>query len=170
MIHNPEVGSSSLPRATKAIPRKADGLLLSLARMRQLVFLFPLVVSCHAPFGQADESSIRQLMAEQEAAWDRGDIPGFMGAYADSICFHSPKGNTCGKQQVTENYMRSYPTPEHMGDLQFGIHEVVPAGADHAWLSGSWALHRKADTLQGAFALLWVRQAEGWRILRDHAY
>lgn len=143
--------------------------MLFFAGMRPFLFVL-LLASCGAGFRPTDEASIRSLMAEQEAAWDRGDIPGFMTAYSDSICFHSPKGNTCGKQQVTENYLRSYPTPEHMGDLHFGIHEVLPAGADHAWLSGSWALHRKADTLQGAFALLWVRQPEGWRIIRDHTY
>lgn len=109
-------------------------------------------------------------MEGQEAAWDNGDIDGFMTWYADSICFHSPRGNTCGKAQVTENYKHSYPTKEAMGDLEFDLHEVVPAGADHAWVSGSWALNRSSDTLAGAFALLWARQAEGWRIVRDHTY
>lgn len=128
------------------------------------------LVSCAAPFTPGDEEAIRQAMAQQEAAWDNGDIEGFMVWYADSICFHSPRGNTCGKAQVTESYRRSYPSKEAMGDLAFGLHEVVPAGSDHAWVSGSWALHRSADTLSGAFALLWVRRAEGWRIIRDHTY
>lgn len=167
MIHNPEVGSSSLPRATEAT--LTGGLLRSFAGMRYVVLLV-LLAACTPRFSQSDEQSVRKAMAEQEAAWDRGDIPGFMIAYADTICFHSPRGNTCGKQQVTENYMRSYPTQAHMGDLQFDIHEVVPAGADNAWASGAWALHRQADTLKGAFALLWVRQSEGWRIARDHTY
>jgi len=143
--------------------------LLFFASMRPLLFTL-LLGACGHSFTPADEQAIRGLMAAQEAAWDRGDIPGFMEAYSDTICFHSPQGNTCGKQLVTENYLRSYPTPEHMGDLYLGIHEVVPAGADHAWLSGTWALNRHADTLQGAFALLWAKQHEGWRIVRDHTY
>jgi ketosteroid isomerase-like protein len=121
-------------------------------------------------FSPGDAAAIREAMAGQEAAWDRGDIPGFMQAYADTVCFHSPKGNTCGKAAVTDAYQRSYPSPEAMGDLAFGIHEVVPAGADHAWVSGTWALHRANDTLSGAFALLWVRGGDGWRIARDHTY
>ncbi|MBK9175568.1 MAG: nuclear transport factor 2 family protein [Flavobacteriales bacterium] len=126
--------------------------------------------SCAAPFTTGDEQAMRQAMAQQEVAWDNGDIDGFMEWYADSICFHSPRGNTCGKAQVTENYRRSYPTKEAMGDLTFDLHEVIAAGDDHAWVTGSWSLHRSADTLGGAFALLWIRQAEGWRILRDHTY
>ena len=167
MIHNPEVGSSSLPRATKAT--LTGGLLRSFARMRPLLLLL-LLTACSKRFTALDEQAIRTAMADQEAAWDRGDIPGFMVAYSDTICFHSPRGNTCGKQQVTENYMRSYPTKAHMGDLRFDLHELIPAGSEHAWTTGAWALHRQADTLQGAFALLWVRQEAGWRIARDHTY
>lgn len=136
----------------------------------KLLMLVLLLAACGRRFTPADEQAIRGLMAAQESAWDQGDIMGFMAPYADTVCFHSPAGNTCGKQQVADNYARSYPSPEAMGRLVFGIHEVLPAGADHAWLSGSWALHRSRDTLQGAFALLWERQPEGWRIVRDHTY
>ncbi len=109
-------------------------------------------------------------MAEQEAAWDRGDIPGFMAGYADSVCFTSKRGMTCGKADVTANYLRSYPDPEAMGDLTFGIQEVVMASDAHAWVTGTWELVRTQDTLGGGFSLLWQREDEGWRIIRDHTY
>jgi len=121
-------------------------------------------------FSSADEQAIRSVMAQQESAWDRGDIPGFMAGYADTVVFLSPQGSTRGREAVTANYMRSYPDVQAMGDLTFGINEVVPAGARHAWSTGTWRLVRAADTLSGAYSLLWVRQAEGWRIARDHTY
>ncbi|MBL7980701.1 MAG: nuclear transport factor 2 family protein [Flavobacteriales bacterium] len=121
-------------------------------------------------FGLDDEQAIRSLMADQESAWDRGDIAGFMAGYADTVVFVSPQGTTRGRDAVTANYMRSYPDASAMGDLTFGINEVVPAGADHAWSTGTWRLVRAADTLSGAYSLLWVRQADGWRIARDHTY
>jgi ketosteroid isomerase-like protein len=121
-------------------------------------------------FSPADEQAIRSVMAQQESAWDRGDIPGFMAGYADTVVFLSPQGSTRGREAVTANYMRSYPDVQAMGDLTFGINEVVPAGARHAWSTGTWRLVRAADTLSGAYSLLWVRQAEGWRIARDHTY
>lgn len=166
MIHNPEVGSSSLPRATEAIGN--GGLFRSLLRMRT-VFVIALLfaTSCYT-FTGTDEQAIRIVMADQEAAWDRGDIPGFMEGYTDTICFVSKRGRTCGKEAVTANYLKSYPDKAAMGDLTFTIHEVVPAGSHNAWVSGGWALYREADTIGGSFALLWQRQEEGWRIVRDH--
>ncbi len=121
-------------------------------------------------FEQGDETAIRQVMTEQESAWNAGDIHGFMEGYADSVCFIGKSGRTCGREAVTANYVRSYPDKAAMGDLTFGIHEVVPAGADHAWLTGTWSLVRTADTLGGGFSLLWQRTPAGWRILRDHTY
>ncbi|MCB9183484.1 MAG: nuclear transport factor 2 family protein [Flavobacteriales bacterium] len=137
----------------------------------RLTLLFPFILAaCAAPFGPADDAAIRAAMSEQEQAWDAGDIRGFMAAYADSVCFVSPRGITCGKAAVTANYERSYPDKQAMGDLAFGIQEVLAAGHDHAWVTGTWALHRTADTLSGGFSLLWERGPNGWRILRDHTY
>jgi ketosteroid isomerase-like protein len=57
-----------------------------------------------------------------------------------------------------------------MGDLTFVVQELVPVGADHAWLTGTWSLSRASDTLGGGYSLLWVREKHGWRIVRDHTY
>jgi ketosteroid isomerase-like protein len=150
------------------------------------LFLFPVLhkgflfmgvgcfVACQpAPdrtFQASDEAAIRRVMADQEKAWDQGDIPGFMEGYAESVCFISKKGRTCGKAGVTANYLKSYPDKATMGDLLFDGLEVLPAGADHAWVTGRWRLFRAADTVGGGFSLLWEREAAGWRILRDHTY
>ncbi|HRH36996.1 MAG TPA: hypothetical protein PK760_01545, partial [Flavobacteriales bacterium] len=94
-----------------------------------------LFIGCAEEFTGVDELAIRAVMAEQEKAWDSGDIPGFMRGYADDVCFHSKRGLTCGKAEVTANYVKSYPDKAAMGDLSFGIGELVPAGAHNAWLS-----------------------------------
>ncbi|MBS1581083.1 MAG: nuclear transport factor 2 family protein [Bacteroidetes bacterium] len=141
--------------------------------MRRRCFLYLLcaaTIGCGRTFTPADEAAIRHVMADQEQAWDRGDIPGFMDGYADSVCFIGKKGSTCGKAAVTANYQRSYPDRAAMGDLTFDRLEVLPGGADHAWCTGRWQLVRAADTLGGGFSLFWEREAEGWRILRDHTY
>ncbi len=126
--------------------------------------------SCTGPFTLEDDAAIRAVMAGQEAAWDQGDIPGFMEGYSDTVCFVSRMGTTCGRAAVTANYARNYPDKDAMGDLTFGIQEVLPAGGGHAWLTGTWRLTRASDTLDGGFSLLWVKEAEGWRIARDHTY
>jgi ketosteroid isomerase-like protein len=128
------------------------------------------LTACQQPFGVQDEAAIRTVMADQEKAWDRGDIPAFMQGYADSICFISRTGRTCGKQAVTEHYLKTYPDKATMGDLDFGGLEVLGAGPDHAWCTGTWELRRAQDTIGGGFSLFWARGAEGWRIVRDHTY
>lgn len=132
--------------------------------------LVPLLVVGQSGFSKQDEGSIRQVMADQEKAWDAGDIPGFMEGYADSVCFVSKKGSTCGKAGVTANYQKSYPDKATMGDLTFGGLEILGAGANNAWCTGTWELIRARDTVGGGFSLLWERTAQGWRILRDHTY
>ncbi len=131
---------------------------------------FIALAACSDRFTATDEQAIRQVMVDQEAAWDRGDIDAFMAGYADTVCFIGRSGMTCGRAAVTQNYRRNYPDRQAMGDLTFGLHEVVPAGAFHAWVTGSWTLHRTADTLEGGFSLLWAKDDDGWRIVRDHSH
>ncbi len=129
-----------------------------------------LATGCGRSFARHDEDAIRHVLADQEKAWDQGDIPGFMNGYADSVCFIGRRGRTCGKAAVTDNYRKHYPDKAAMGDLGFDDLEILPAGADHAWCTGTWSLVRSQDTLGGGFSLFWSRTPEGWRILRDHTY
>ncbi len=135
-----------------------------------LILLVPFLANGQSGSFMKDDSSIRQVMAAQEKAWDAGDIPAFMEGYADSVCFVSKKGSTCGKADVTANYQKSYPDKAAMGDLTFGGVEILSAGANNAWCTGTWELVRAQDTIGGGFSLLWERTAQGWRILRDHTY
>lgn len=136
--------------------------------MRPLFGLF-LLFACGPGPTTNDDAAIRNAMQLQQVAWNNGDIPGFMIAYSDTICFISKKGRTCGKAAVTSNYQQSYPDKATMGQLQFGIHEVLPAN-DRAWVTGSWELHREKDTVGGGFSLFWVNEDGNWRIVRDNTY
>lgn len=139
-----------------------------------LFFLLSTFIACAPPAPRSwtpgDEAAIRQVMSDQEEAWDRGDIEGFMAGYSDSVCFVSRRGTTCGKAEVTANYRKNYPDKAAMGDLTFDQSEILNAGVDNAWCTGMWRLIRSQDTLHGGFSLLWERRTEGWRILRDHSY
>jgi ketosteroid isomerase-like protein len=129
-----------------------------------------LLSGCSPRWSPADETAIREVMRLQEVAWDAADLEGYMSGYSDTICFIGARGRTCGREAVTANYRKGYPDPAAMGDLSFTLHEVLPAGSAHAWITGAWSLARQADTLSGGFSLLWAREQEGWRIVRDHSY
>lgn len=128
------------------------------------------VQSCAPGFGPEDDAAIRAVMAEQEAAWNKGDIPAYMEGYSNDVCFTGGNGTTCGRAEVSENYIRKYPNKATMGQLVFGVDDLLAAGDRHAWLTGTWQLLRSADTLSGGFSLLWVKEGDNWKILRDHSY
>jgi ketosteroid isomerase-like protein len=144
--------------------------------MRSLPIDLPVVAlllqGCSGPVNAPAEvaADIREVMHQQVEAWNAGNIRSFMKGYSDTICFISPRGKTCGREAVTENYLRSYPDRQTMGRLTFGVTEMVPFADRNVWLTGTWRLDRASDTLSGGFSLLWAREEEGWRIVRDHSY
>lgn len=137
-------------------------------------FALVIVVSAVA-FSQSDAQKkkitddIVDVMNAQSAAWNRGDIEGFMQGYWDSerLVFVSSRV-TRGWRPTLENYKRSYPTKEAMGTLTFSDLEVTVLSKDAAVVLGSWSLQRAADNPKGKFTLIFRKLKEGWRIVHDH--
>jgi len=118
------------------------------------------------------ERDIRGVLEAQQAAWNRGDVEGFMSGYeaSDATTFVGAS-ITRGYQKVLENYKRRYPTKEKMGRLTFSDLEVKPLGAEYASVIGKWHLARSADAggdVGGIFTLLFRKSAGGWKIILDH--
>ena len=113
---------------------------------------------------------IRAVLDAQVAAWNRGDIDGFMEGYARSskTTFVSGDEVTRGWQTVRDRYAKKYDSREKMGTLTFSGVEITPLGDDAAVALGSWSLQRKGDQPHGKFTLLFRRLPEGWRIVMDH--
>jgi uncharacterized protein (TIGR02246 family) len=116
------------------------------------------------------EGEIQAVMEAQAAAWNRGDVDGFMNAYARSRTTTFVSGNTLtrGWQTVRDRYKKKYATPEQMGRLRYSDLEITPLGADAAFVLGRWELKRKNDRPHGRFTLLFRRTSDGWRIAQDH--
>ncbi|HZF68617.1 MAG TPA: DUF4440 domain-containing protein, partial [Gemmatirosa sp.] len=54
--------------------------------------------------------------------------------------------------------------------LRFERVEARPLGADHALVTSRFVLAGgEAAEKSGWFTLVWVRTADGWRILHDHS-
>ncbi|MBA3320760.1 MAG: nuclear transport factor 2 family protein [Pyrinomonadaceae bacterium] len=115
-------------------------------------------------------ADVRAVLEAQTAAWNRGDIDGFMDGYerSDDITFISGDTVTRGWQTVTERYKRNYDTREKMGTLAFSELDVKPLSPFYAAVSGRFQLTRAGDTPRGRFTLLFRRTAQGWRIVHDH--
>jgi uncharacterized protein (TIGR02246 family) len=129
-----------------------------------------------APHGSAwcqdAAGAIKQVLIDQEDAWNRGDIPTFVQGYANS-----PETTFIGKtvrkgwQDVLERYKQSFPTKEAMGKLDFSEIQVRMLGADHAVVTGRFHLARTAaggGDASGVYSLVFEKEAEGWKIILDH--
>lgn len=130
------------------------------------ILLISVVVSAQESKAQV---AIRKVMEDQTAAWNRGDIEGFMQGYwkSEKLTFVSSRV-TRGWQQTQENYKRSYDTREKMGTLTFSDLEITLLSKDAALVLGSWSLKRANDAPGGKFTLIFRKFKEGWRVVHDH--
>jgi ketosteroid isomerase-like protein len=114
-------------------------------------------------------TAIRAVLDAQVAAWNRGDIEGYMDGYDRSphIVFISGDRVTRGWKTVLERYKRSYDTREKMGVLTFSDVEITILRKDAALVFGRWQLRAK-DEPHGRFTLLFKKTKTGWRIVHDH--
>jgi uncharacterized protein (TIGR02246 family) len=117
-----------------------------------------------------DGAEIRAVLSAQVAAWNRGDVDGFMNGYARSATTEFVAGDklTRGWQTVRDRYRKKYDSREKMGTLTFSELKITLLGSDAALVIGRWGLVRKQDKPHGRFTLLFRRTAEGWRIVHDH--
>ena len=115
-------------------------------------------------------AAIRAVLEAQVAAWNRGDIEGFMDGYARSsdIVFISGDSLTHGWQTVLDRYKKGYDTREKMGTLAFSDLDVKVVSKDAAVVIGRWQLTRDKDNPHGRFTLIFRRAKQGWRIVHDH--
>ena len=118
----------------------------------------------------AAPGSIRAVLEAQAAAWNRGDVDGFMAGYARSPKTTFVSGNEVrrGWQTVHDRYAKKYNSREKMGTLTFSGLTITPLCDEAAMVLGSWSLRRNADRPHGKFTLLFRRLPEGWRIVMDH--
>ncbi len=122
------------------------------------------------PAASDPAAEIAALLTAQSAAWNRGDIDGFMSAYlqSDDLRFASGSKVTYGWQATRDGYKKRYPDKATMGELTFTDLAITPLGPDAAIAFGRWKLTRERDTPNGLFTLTLKKTSAGWRIIQDH--
>jgi len=119
----------------------------------------------------ADPSeAIRAVMAAQQAAWNRADIPAFLEGYWNSpeLTFAGSEGIVRGYDGLLARYRQSYPDTQAMGELDFSGLEIRSLGSADAMVLGHWHLKRALGDAGGVFTLVFHRFPVGWRIIHDH--
>jgi uncharacterized protein (TIGR02246 family) len=116
------------------------------------------------------EPAIRAVLDAQVAAWNRGDVDGFMDGYARSDATRFASGSTVlrGWDAVRDRYRRRYASREQMGRLTFSELEIDVVAPDAAVVFGRWKLERTGDSPGGLFTLQFALREGAWRIVADH--
>ncbi len=139
----------------------------------------PIITACNTMHAYAEPSNdnsateIQAVVHAQEAAWNRGDVEGFMSAgywHSPGLTFYSGGDVTHGFDPVLARYVKRYKTGDaEMGKLAFTNLEVVPISSDAAIVRGRWDLDfDKQPHAGGLFTLVFRHLDEGWRIVHDH--
>jgi ketosteroid isomerase-like protein len=116
------------------------------------------------------KADIRREMDEQVAAWNQGDIDGFMKGYWNSplMTFVSGDNVRRGWQETLDSYKRNYNTREKMGVLTFSELEIEVFSKDSAKVLGRWKVAHEPKDSQGRFTLIFRKFKDGWKIVHDH--
>lgn len=144
---------------------------MKLMALALLLLLSPVVALGQSAQDKAKiERAVLEVMNDQAAAWNRGDVEGYMRGYwnSEKLVFASGDTITRGWQSTLERYKKSYNSREKMGTLKFGDVEITVLSKDAAVVLGSWSLARANDNPKGKFTLIFRKLDEGWRIVHDH--
>ena len=115
------------------------------------------------------QADIRAILDQQDAAWDAGDIAGFMEGYWQSPQLRFASGGTVtrGYEPTLQRYRTTYSDRSAMGTLDFTDLEIELLGPDAAVVHCHWQLTRERDAPSGLFTLIFRQIGGEWKIVSD---
>jgi ketosteroid isomerase-like protein len=139
--------------------------------MKKVLLGISLFISITSFSQSKDEKTVRQLLSDQSAAWNRGDIESFMKGYweNDSLMFIGKSGITYGWSNTLKNYKNGYPDTAAMGQLRFTILKTMQLSPAYFHVTGKWHLQRSIGDAEGYFTLLFRKIKGQWMIIADHS-
>lgn len=141
-----------------------------LARRMLLGFALAGAAAPAAAEASADETSIRALIAQMEAAWNRGDFEGYMAGFANpGVVFVSGGRIQDGWQGTLDHYVRDYGgAPERRGTLHFYDISIEVLAPDAAMLVSHYRLQRPEHPQEGINTRLMRKIGGRWVIALNH--
>jgi ketosteroid isomerase-like protein len=145
--------------------------------MKGTILLALLLLSTATAFakteGLNDAAAIREVIVQQQSAWNRHDLVAFMSGYWNSpdLSFFSGAHETQGWQGALERYQKAYQGPGHdMGELEFANLRIEMLSPDSAFVRGEFHLTMPdGKTPHGLFTLIFKKFPDGWKIVHDHS-
>lgn len=143
-----------------------------------LTFLVIVPAAAHAQQVNAKEPSgqaaIRRVLDAQVAAWNKGDLEGYMDGYWQSpdLVFFSGGTRAQGWGATLAHYKKRYQEGgKDMGKLELRNLDIQMLGPGTAFARGEWHLTMKDGSQPHGLTTLIFRHfpKQGWRIIHDHS-
>ena len=138
--------------------------------LKLLFFLVINITYGQSILSESDKNEIISVLKQQEDFWNSGDIGGFMQGYvkSDYLVFNGSSGPFYGWNSVKDRYIKTYPSKEKMGTLNFKIHNISLISSNVAQLLGQFFLSYPKSAVSGHFTLILLKSKGEWLILSDH--
>lgn len=119
----------------------------------------------------ADEAAIRAALEESAAAFNRGDLPGHLAIYDESVQFMTKDGPRPGIEPIEKAFRERYfRDGKPIQQLSYSGLAVRRLADDVAIATARWALTGgEKPELSGWYTLVLVRAPAGWRAVHDHS-
>ena len=117
------------------------------------------------------EVAIRNVFEDECAAWNRGDLDGYLASYWDSDKTLWVSGGSLrrGRKAIVEAYKARFSTPQQMGQITVAELEIDVLTDTDAIAFGRWMLAMEDISSHGFFTVQ-LKKIEGiWLIVSDHA-
>lgn len=119
-------------------------------------------------------AAIHAVLDAQQAAWNRGDVDGYMSAgywQSPALVFLSGGTLTRGYEPVLARYRANYQgAGKEMGRLSFRETELELLAPDVALARGRWDLAlQDGKQVGGRYSLVLRKLDQGWRVVQDHS-
>ena len=138
--------------------------------LKLLFFLAINITYGQSILSESEKNEIISVLKQQEKFWNKGDIDSFMQGYvkSDYLVFNGSSGPFYGWDSVKDRYIKTYPSKEKMGTLNFKIHNISLITSSVAQLIGQFFLSYPKSEVSGYFTLVLIKSKGEWLILSDH--
>jgi uncharacterized protein (TIGR02246 family) len=114
---------------------------------------------------------IRDLFEAGNAAWNRGDIDGYLADYwhSEKVRWVSEGKVSYGFDATAAAYKARFNTPGNMGTLEVANLEVQLLGESDALAFGEWIQTARGVRRHGVFTVHLKKMDGKWCIVSDHS-
>ena len=118
-----------------------------------------------------DHQRIRAVFESGCAAWNRGDIDGYLSDYwhSDKVRWVSEGKVSYGFEAIASAFKARFNSPENMGKLEVADLEIQLLGESDALVFGAWTQTTRTARRTGVFTVNMKKIDGKWLVVSDHS-